>query len=108
VHANTGMHAQTQCVRQLIDAPLNPRKALRDYVGLILQGHPLRSSLNAEGHIELMVHWSRDHVIVQNDSLFQLAHGKPLDWVCHCSLVGLGVLRVGSVGCIGSGVVSLP
>jgi hypothetical protein len=92
-----GRKFSDQC-EWLINAPLDLREALRDDAGVVLQGHPLRSSLNAEGHVEL---------VVQNDSLSQLTHGELLDRACHCSLVGLGVLRVGSVGSVGGGAVSL-
>ena len=74
---------------------------------LVLQGPPLGFSLNVEGpptSDDLAVLWSRAHVV---GLLFQLAHSKRLDQVCHCSLVELGVLRVGSIGCIGGGTVSL-
>jgi hypothetical protein len=54
----------------LIDAPLDLCEALCDDVGVVLQGCPLRSSLDAEGHVEL---------VVQNDLLSQLMHGELLN-----------------------------
>ena len=74
---------------------------------LVLQGPPLGFSLNAEGpptSDDLAVLRLRAHVVAL---LFQLAYSERLDRVCHCSLVEPGVLRVGSVGCIGGGMVSL-
>jgi len=76
-------------------------------VDLVLQGPPLGFLLNVEGpptSDDLAVLRLQAHVVAL---LFQLAHSKRLDWVCHCSLVELGVLRVGSMGCVGGGAVSL-
>jgi hypothetical protein len=49
----------------LIDTPLNLHEALRDNVGIVLQGLPLRSLLNMGGplaSIELVVFQSQDAV----------------------------------------------
>ncbi len=79
-------------------------------MGLILQGPPLGSSLSTEGSPtsnNLAVLWSQDHIVVWKCLLFQLAHGKPLGQAHHFLLIGLEVLRVGSVGHIASGMASL-
>ena len=79
-------------------------------MGLVLQGPPLGSSLDVKAPSasdDFAVPQSRAHVIVLKALLFQLAHSELLGWVCYCSLIGPGVLRVGSMACVGGGTVSL-